>query len=66
MFPWMPSWLSAIVFFFVGLAVERFFIDRRFLREVRNLHIAVVAAITARDAELGHPHQSEPPDPPHH
>lgn len=29
----MPWWLAAIVFFFVGMAVERFIIDRRFIRE---------------------------------
>lgn len=29
----MPWWLAAIIFFFVGMAVERFIIDRKFIRE---------------------------------
>lgn len=29
----MPWWLTAIIFFFTGMAVERFIIDRKFIRE---------------------------------
>jgi uncharacterized membrane protein (DUF106 family) len=28
----MPWWLTAIVFFFLGMTVERFIIDRKFIR----------------------------------
>jgi len=29
----MPWWITAIVFFCVGATVERFILDRRFIRE---------------------------------
>jgi hypothetical protein len=28
----MPWWLTAIIFFFLGITVERFIIDRKFIR----------------------------------
>jgi hypothetical protein len=49
----MPWWLAAIVFFFTGMAVDRFVIDRTFLRYVKQMHrtLAELRAIAERDED---------------
>jgi len=33
----MPWWLAAIVFFTLGVSVERFIIDRKFIRQMTRM-----------------------------
>jgi hypothetical protein len=62
----IPWWITAIVFFCIGATVERYILDRRFIREMRTLHDAARQARILMDVERERPRQSEPPDQPLH